>query len=73
MAETVCSDFFERSTPLDAAVETNQEVIAYVREITLEMPTTDICHMKILTCLGGGAVDDDFIDFPHDYLLYDRF
>ena len=72
MSETMCSDFFERSTPLDAAVETNQEVIAYVRKITLEMPTADIGDVKVLTGLGGGAMDDDFIDFPHDFLLYDR-
>ena len=61
-------------TDFYTSAQVDDVVVAAVRtarhgEVTLLMPLCDVLQPEILTGLRGRAMDDDFIDFSHFFLV----
>lgn len=50
---------------MDAAIAIDDEVIAYLAETSLSVPTVDVGYCVVLALDGGRTVDDDFGDLSH--------
>ena len=65
----VSTDFFDGSARMNKAIDANHKVLADSLETTLLVPARNIsnCHILLREC--GCAMDNNFIDLSHCYLI----
>ncbi len=65
VALAVGTGTLDGSACVDAAIEVDHEVVADVRELSLQMPLPDLLYGNMLPFPRCGAVDNDLIDASH--------
>lgn len=65
----VCAYLVLGATTLDSAVEVDDIVVADTTEATLLVPTVDVGGVVVRSLTSGGAVDDDFGNGFHKYIV----
>ena len=61
-------------TPLvDAAVAIDYIMIANIRKVASEVPTTNVVHREILSFRCGRTMNDNFSDASHEYEYFECF
>lgn len=65
LSSAVSTSLGEWTTKVDMTIDVDEEVVPDGSEATLTMPAGDIFHRYRLRCLGGSAMDDEFVDGAH--------
>ena len=73
MPLAVGAAFCDRPSGVDAAVEVDDEVVAYAAEPALAVPLVDVGNGEGLALRRRAAMDDDFSDGPHDGVFFNVF
>lgn len=70
VSRAVCACLVLGATTLDSAVEVDDIVVADTTKATLTVPTVDVGGVVVRSLTRGGAVDDDFGDGVHKYIVF---